>query len=34
MGWVYASGLHGTNRRDSVQDGNCQRWQFGAYYFC
>lgn len=26
-------GMHGTNRKDSDQDNQSHRWQFGAYYF-
>jgi hypothetical protein len=31
--WGFEWGRNGTNRRDSAQDGNSHRWQFGAYYF-
>jgi hypothetical protein len=26
-------GVHGTDRKDSAQDNQSNRWQFGAYYF-
>ena len=26
-------GMHGVNRKDSDQDNQSHRWQFGAYYF-
>ncbi len=26
-------GMHGSNRRNSDQDNQSHRWQFGAYYF-
>jgi len=31
--WGFEWGMHGTDRRDSGQDGTSHRWQFGAYYF-
>jgi hypothetical protein len=31
LGFEY--GLHGTNRKDSAQDNQSNRFQFGAYYF-
>lgn len=26
-------GMHGSNRKNSIQDNQSHRWQFGAYYF-
>ncbi len=31
--WGFEWGMHGTDRRDSFQDNQSHRWQFGAYYF-
>ncbi len=31
--WGFEWGMHGTNRKDSAQDAQSHRWQFGAYYF-
>ncbi len=31
--WGFEWGMHGSNRRNSDQDNQSHRWQFGAYYF-
>lgn len=31
--WGFEWGMHDTDRKDSGQDANSHRWQFGAYYF-
>ncbi len=31
--WGFEWGVHGTDRKNSDQDNQSHRWQFGAYYF-